>query len=397
MVFRRPWRYASSSSILMNETLDQPGIGRDLLPRRQMLRSGSRHERGAMTPLSAAARIPAVLAVALTLFASCRAQRPSPPVIAASPSPYLFVWTTDADSIDLNFLAVLDARRDSPSYGRVLATLAVPTSGHTRGHHVEHRMPVGGMLFANDFGTGKTYVLDLRDPLRPAVADSFVAAGDLTSPHSFERLTNGHVLATFQNRGPGNRDVGGIAELDARGRMVRQGSAAAGDVYIRPYSLAVVPALDRVVTGSADMRGAGDSRVVQVWRLSDLTLLRTIPIPNEWGSAAEPRVLADGRTVLVATFGCSLLRIEPNQIIWRLSALQLAGDRAALGAGQGGSVGHARSCSKVRASGAGAQPSLDESHFVLVRQYRDGGRACIEVRPVTASSCKRHRSVFHHA
>ena len=309
MVFRRPWRYASSSSILMNETLDQPGIGRDLLPRRQMLRSGSRHERGAMTPLSAAARIPAVLAVALTLFASCRAQRPSPPVIAASPSPYLFVWTTDADSIDLNFLAVLDARRDSPSYGRVLATLAVPTSGHTRGHHVEHRMPVGGMLFANDFGTGKTYVLDLRDPLRPAVADSFVAAGDLTSPHSFERLTNGHVLATFQNRGPGNRDVGGIAELDARGRMVRQGSAAAGDVYIRPYSLAVVPALDRVVTGSADMRGAGDSRVVQVWRLSDLTLLRTIPIPNEWGSAAEPRVLADGRTVLVATFGCSLLRM----------------------------------------------------------------------------------------
>ena len=29
-------------------------------------------------------------------------------------------------------------------------------------------------------------------------------AGDLHSPHSFERLPNGNVLATFQNRGPGN-------------------------------------------------------------------------------------------------------------------------------------------------------------------------------------------------
>lgn len=224
-------------------------------------------------------------------------------------SDFLFAWVTDADSVDLNFLAVINADTASMAYGAVVATLAIPTTGRTRGHHVEHVMPEGDTLFVNDFGKGMTYLVDLSDPLVPVLADSFMSAGELTSPHSFERLPNGHVLATFQNRGAGNAAAGGVAELDASGRLVRAGSAEAGDRYIRPYSLAVVPTLDRVVTGSADMRGQGDSRVVQVWRLSDLALLHTIDIPEEWGPAAEPRVLADGTTVLITTFGCSLLRV----------------------------------------------------------------------------------------
>ena len=68
---------------------------------------------------------------------------------------FLFAWVTDSDSVDLNFLAVLDATSESDSYGDVLRTLVVPTSGRTRGHHTEHSMPEGGFLFANDFGTGE--------------------------------------------------------------------------------------------------------------------------------------------------------------------------------------------------------------------------------------------------
>jgi len=242
-------------------------------------------------------------------FAGCSAAPGDRSSERAEPGAFLFAWVTDADSVDLNFLAVVDAREGSSTYGKVVASLAVPTSGRTRGHHVEHVMPATARLFANDFGTGKTYIIDLTDPLAPAVADSFIAAGEFMSPHSFERRANGNVLATFQNRGLGNTEAGGIAELDDHGRMIRRSSAEAGGRYIRPYSLAVVPALDRVVTGSADMRGHGNSRVVQVWRLSDLVLLHTIEFPDEWGAAAEPRVLADGRTVLVTTFGCSLLRV----------------------------------------------------------------------------------------
>ncbi len=228
----------------------------------------------------------------------------------SSPSPYLFVWTTDSDSVDLNFLTVVDSDPSSMTYGEVITTLPVPTEGRVRGHHTEHVMPAGGILFANDFGTGKTYLLDLHDPTAPSIADSLVIAGPLASPHSFERLPNGNVLATFQNEGAGNHAPGGIAELDVNGVVVRWARAAAQGLYIRPYSLAVVPTLDRVVTGSADMRGEGDSRVIQVWRLSDLSLIATIPFPEEWGAAMEPRVLANGETVLVSTFGCSLIRVD---------------------------------------------------------------------------------------
>lgn len=118
------------------------------------------------------------------------------------------------------------------------------------------------------------------------------------------------MIATFQNEGPGTLDAGGLAELDARGRTVRWARAAAGNRYVRPYSLAVVPELDRVVSGSADMRGAADSRALQVWRLSDLTLVATLDLPETWGAAAEPRVLPDGKTVLVSTFACKLIRID---------------------------------------------------------------------------------------
>ena len=73
----------------------------------------------------------------------------------------------------------------------------------------------------------------------------------------------------------------------------------------------VVPALDRVVTTSSDMHATAISRAVQVWRLSDLSLIRTVVLPRgrngtEQDDPAEPRLLADGRTVMVSTFNCGL-------------------------------------------------------------------------------------------
>ena len=51
------------------------------------------------------------------------------------------------------------------------------------------------------------------------------------------------------------------------------------DPGVRPYSLAVLPALDRVVTTASDMHLESRSAAVQVWRLSDLTLLQTMLLP----------------------------------------------------------------------------------------------------------------------
>ena len=57
------------------------------------------------------------------------------------------------------------------------------------------------------------------------------------------------------------------------------------------------------------------SRNLQVWRLSDLALLHTVALPdgpagNEGLLTAEPRLLADGKTLLVSTFNCGLYLVE---------------------------------------------------------------------------------------
>jgi hypothetical protein len=242
--------------------------------------------------------------------------RPSAP--AARSADYLYVWTASADSTQPDFLAVLDVTEDGTRYGRLITTLPVP-GRNNRPHHTEHEMPADGQLFANGFGSGQTFVFDLRDPRRPHIAAQFGDVAGYAHPHSFLRLPDGNVLATFQMRHAGGAmGPGGLVELTTAGRPVRSASADAPglDPATRVYSGAIVPALDRIVTTTSDMAGEQPaSRQVQVWRLSDLALLHTLTLPDgpvgdESMLTAEPRVLADGRTVLVSTFHCGLYRME---------------------------------------------------------------------------------------
>lgn len=227
-------------------------------------------------------------------------------------SHYLFVWVGDADRKQTDFLAVIDVRPGSKHYGDIVKTLPTGVLG-TIPHHTEHEMPKGGILFANGFGAGQTFRFDLSKPLNPLLLDSFGAAGEYMHPHSFVRYPNGNVLTTFQMRGHGNKAPGALAELDPKGRVLRISDAADPKVekFIRPYSLAVVPALDRIIVTSADMDATEPSHVVQVWRYSDLKLIKSIYLKGEFGvDPAEPRVLADGKTVLVSTFTCGLYKLS---------------------------------------------------------------------------------------
>lgn len=232
---------------------------------------------------------------------------------------YLFVWAGDDAKKSNDFLAILDADAASPHYGQAVASVAVPGPGGTP-HHTELEMPEGGFLFANAFESGRTMLFDLRDPLRPSLVTSFGDLDGYMHPHTYVRLPNGHVLATFQYHGGHDpkSDGGGLVEFDEGGHLIRSSSAidatAKGEL-IRPYSLVVVPALDRIVsTNTAMHEKDGDSRTVQVWRLSDLKLLRTLLLPpgprgSEQKFPGEPHILADGRTVLVHTFACGLYQM----------------------------------------------------------------------------------------
>ena len=261
-----------------------------------------------------------------------------PLLAAAAPgtSRYLFVWAmqarhphatvmemTPADilakrnglGLGKDFLAVFDVGA-GPSFGKLIATL--PVGDAAMAHHTNYAMPANDLLYANDWLANSTYVFDLHVPAHPRLVREFGNIGDFGYPHSFAGLANGDTLATFQYSGGFNHAAGGLVEFDPQGKVVKTTSATAqGHANIRPYSLAVDEKLDRVVTGSADMMGAQVSHVAQVWRLSDLKLLKTMPLPKapDWyydtaADSSEPRVLADGKTVVVPTFNCGLLLVR---------------------------------------------------------------------------------------
>ena len=232
----------------------------------------------------------------------------------AAESQYLFIWTADADEQDSDFVAVLDANPASESYGDVLRTVEVGYPA--RAHHSEHRMPEDDQLFVNGYSSGRSYVIDLSDPLDPKLAASFTSIDQYSYPHSFERLPNGNVLATFQNALGETESTGGIVELTPRGEFVRSASAVVeGMPEIRPYSLVPRPDDDLVVTTASDMEEIVVADSLQFWRLSDLKLLNTIRLPpgprgNEHEHPAEPRMMDDGETMLVNTFSCGLYRVS---------------------------------------------------------------------------------------
>ena len=248
-----------------------------------------------------------------------------PSAVSAKDGPaaghYLFVWTGDQAKAGKDFIAVFDADPGSAAYGKLLTSVATDQTS-VRIHHTEYVMPESGMLFANDHDAGRTFVLNLKDPLHPKVAASFGDLAGFSRPHSFIRLPNGHVLASFQHVA-GAMDHGamamggGLVEIDEAGHAVR----AAGNVdpafpgaLMMPYSLAVLPGIDRVLSTNSSMHSediAGTT--VQLWRLSDLKLLKTAyldPGAELYGhlNPEEARVGPDG-AVYVQTLACGIERV----------------------------------------------------------------------------------------
>jgi len=263
-----------------------------------------------------------LLAITLVFWASSlpvRSQKQS----ATIPGHYLFAWTGDIEGKGNDFLAVIDADPASPSYGKLITTV-VTDQPTMQIHHTEYVMPAGGMLFANDHLAGRTFIFDVRDPLYPKIVTSFTDMAGYMHPHSYVRLPNGHVLATFQHASHGMSEgqmggSGGLVEIDDQGKVIRSASSADPafpGALLTPYSLAVLPEIDRVVSTNSSMHldYIFSGVTYQVWRLSDLKLLKTVNLDigsNHYGhiSPEEPRIGPD-RAVYVQTLGCGIERIS---------------------------------------------------------------------------------------
>jgi hypothetical protein len=247
-----------------------------------------------------------LLFVGCLCIASLAAQPAKQPANAAQ---YLFVWAGDAAGQQTDFLAVIDASPSSPRYGQLLTTIA--TDQPTKlVHHTEYTMPAGGILFANDHDAGRTFLFDLRDPLHPRIAGSFTDVDGYMHPHSYLRLPDENILSTFQH----GHDGGGLVELDQNGKYLRSASAADPahpGVFYCPYSVVVLPEIDRALSTNSSMSALEpNGSSYQIWRLSDLKLLKTAffePGPELTGHTdpEEPRRAPDG-SVFVQTYSCGL-------------------------------------------------------------------------------------------
>ncbi|HYE27580.1 MAG TPA: hypothetical protein VEA61_05025 [Allosphingosinicella sp.] len=241
---------------------------------------------------------------------------------AVMPAHQLFVWTGDPAKTGNDFVVVVDADAASPTYGKLVTSVATDQKS-VKAHHTEYEMPASGMLFANDHDANRTIILDLRNPGQPRQAGSFGSLGGFSMPHSFVRPPNGNVLAAFQYPDHGGHmatgaKTGGLVEIDDAGKMVRWASnadPAFADEGLLPYSLAVLPKIDRVILTNSPM---GDdflltSNTYQLFRLSDLKLLGTYrldpgPRLNGHVSPEEPRIGPDG-AAYIQTLSCGIQRV----------------------------------------------------------------------------------------
>lgn len=136
------------------------------------------------------------------------------PVRSDQPSDFLYVWAWDKDGRDGDFLAVVDVAEGSSTYGTIVNSVSTSVPGFA--HHTEHQMTDSTDLFVNSW---------LADPVRPRIATSFADVRGFAFPHSFERLANGNVLATFQRNARHPDEPGGVVELNRNGNFVQDTSA----------------------------------------------------------------------------------------------------------------------------------------------------------------------------
>ena len=265
-----------------------------------------------------------ILAAMVSVFVAPAAAQPAK-------GRFLYVFAGDQAGKGKDFLAVVDADPASPGYGKVLSSVATDQVS-VRPHHTEYEMSNSGMLFANDHNANRSFIFDLRDPMRPKVAADFRDLGGYAMPHSFLRLPNGNVLASFQQkRGAhdmagmhdmaemsGKNLTGGLVEIDDGGKVVRAVSnadPAHPDWPLLPYSLMPFPGIDRVLVTNSPMQEHYllQSVTYQLFRLSDLKLLGTYqldPGPSLSGhiDPEEVRVGPDG-SAYIQTLSCGLQRV----------------------------------------------------------------------------------------
>jgi selenium-binding protein 1 len=157
----------------------------------------------------------------------------------------LYVWTSDADQNDPDFLTVIDADPRSPSYAQIITT--APTgSPANEAHHFGYTANAD-RIFAGGLFSNRLFIYDVAtDPKHPklikTIPDLTVTTG-YSGPHTFYAVPGGVMIAMLGAKDGGA--PGALVRLDNDGNFLQ---ALPAPDYM--YDVGVQPELNLIVTSS---------------------------------------------------------------------------------------------------------------------------------------------------
>ena len=210
----------------------------------------------------------------------------------------LYVWTSDADGKNPDFVTVIDADSSSPTYGTVVSTAPTDTVGN-EAHHFGYTGDAN-RIFAGGLFTNRLFIYDVKtDPRNPTLIRTVPDLAKTTGysgPHTFYAVPSGVMIAMLGGKTGGA--PGGLVTLDNDGKFVR---ALAAPKYM--YDVGVKPGLNLMISsswahphsikhGMAPMEEVGDE--VVVWDFATGQILQQVhldkaPLEIRWLHGSRAR------------------------------------------------------------------------------------------------------------
>ena len=157
----------------------------------------------------------------------------------------LYVWTSDADQNDPDFLTTIDADPGSPTYGKIIAT--TPTSAPANeAHHFGYTVNAD-RIFAGGLFSNRLFIYDVasdaRHPKLIKTVPDLAASTGYSGPHTFYAVPGGVTIAMLGSKDGGA--PGALVQLDNDGNFVK---ASPAPNYM--YDVGIKPELNLIVTSS---------------------------------------------------------------------------------------------------------------------------------------------------
>src|SRR5207253_1613747 len=121
----------------------------------------------------------------------------------------LYVWTSDADAKQPDFLTVVDADPKSPGYGKILTTVPTGSTIDNEAHHFGYTVNAD-RIFAGGLVSNRLFIYDVKtDPRHPTVIKTIPDLGAISGysgPHTYYAVPGGVLIAMLGSKdgtGPG--------------------------------------------------------------------------------------------------------------------------------------------------------------------------------------------------